>query len=34
MLKQPFNYIRVSYIKKALIMTSKDLEEVINWRKD
>jgi len=33
-LKQLFNYSKVSYIKGALITISKDLEEVINWRKD
>jgi len=34
MLKQLFNYIKASYIKGTLVIISKDLEEVIDWRKD
>ena len=33
-LKQLFNYSKASYIKGALIITSKDLEEVTDQRKD
>jgi len=33
-LEQPFNCSKASYIKGALIIISKDLEEVIDWRKD
>ena len=33
-LKQLFNCSKASYIKGALIMTSEDLEEAINQRKD
>jgi len=33
-LEQPFDCSKVSHIKRALIITNKDLEEVMNWRKD
>ena len=33
-LEQPFNCSKASYIKGALIITSKDLEKVIDQRKD
>ena len=33
-LKQLFNCSKASHIKGALIIISKDLEEVIDWRKD
>jgi len=33
-LKQLFNCSKASHIKRVLIITSEDLEEAINWRKD
>jgi len=33
-LEQPFDYSKASHIKRVLIIINKDLEEVINWRKD
>jgi len=33
-LKQLFNYSKASHIKGVLIMTSEDLKEVIDWRKN
>ena len=33
-LEQLFDYSKVSYIKGALIITSKDLKKVTNWKKD
>ena len=33
-LKQLFDYSKASHIKGVLIITSKDLEEAINWRKN
>jgi len=33
-LEQLFNCSKVSYIKGALIITSKDLEKATDWRKD
>ena len=33
-LKQLFDCSKASYIKKVLIITSEDLKEVIDWRKD
>ena len=33
-LEQLFNYSKASYIKKTLIITSKNLEEAIDWRKN
>ena len=33
-LEQLFNYSKASYIKGVLITTNKDLEEVVDWRKD
>ena len=33
-IKQLFNYNKVNHIKKALIITNKDLKKTIDWRKD
>ena len=33
-LKQLFNYSKTSHIKGVLIITSKDLEKAIDWRKN